>query len=293
MCFSRPVLTGPLRAGVCPHFGSVVGFFTASEPPPGARADGCSRARAQRGLRPPEMAACPRPRARVAESVRSLAPALKRVVARAAKNAALLGQRPLSLGPRAASTHLGNVLSYGRLDRFIKANGALRNFTQCRNPRLVVALDQGINATGKLTSSLGGQNHQGKAIGDFFQAIFDGYASQRGPPMGMTKLRVSEQRTVKSRLSSLGIQRTLPGSFTQWLRQRAPSACPIGETLMSVRRDEGGELCHSAPSPSRTVPANLTTLDAMTLKYSCSLRWPCVFQTLQIVTGNHSLSRHA
>ena len=80
--------------------------------------------------------------------------------------------------PRLARPHLGQVLPDGSLDRLVEADRSSGDFTQGSDARLVVALHQGCRVAGELTRSLGGENHQGEAVWNFFQAIFNGYASQ-------------------------------------------------------------------------------------------------------------------
>jgi len=85
-----------------------------------------------------------------------------------------------SIGAGAAGADFRDVLPYRSLNRFVESNGAFRDFTQCGHTGLVVALDEGNGPVGQLTRSLGPNDHQGEAVVDFLQTIFNSYASQEG-----------------------------------------------------------------------------------------------------------------
>ena len=88
----------------------------------------------------------------------------------------MLGER--ALRSPAARPDLGDVLPDGAFNRFVEANASTRNFAQRGDARLVVALHERRRSSGKLARPLRSQNDKGESVVDFFQTIFNGYASQ-------------------------------------------------------------------------------------------------------------------
>src|SRR5262245_1762700 len=81
-------------------------------------------------------------------------------------------------GNLAAVARLVQVGLDNALDVFLELDLAFGDFAQRGHGRLVVALDQRLRTFGELARALGGQDDQGEAVSDFFEAIFDGNAGQ-------------------------------------------------------------------------------------------------------------------
>lgn len=64
---------------------------------------------------------------------------------------------------------------------FSEQHVAIGDFAECRDGRLVVAFHQGTCAMRELTRALSGQDHEGEAIRNSFETIFNSYASHGEP----------------------------------------------------------------------------------------------------------------
>ena len=64
-------------------------------------------------------------------------------------------------------------------DVFVEVDEALGDLSQCGDRRLVLAFHETEVAPGEHACAVGGQGDQGEAVGDFFEAVFDGYTGHR------------------------------------------------------------------------------------------------------------------